>query len=820
MEAIIDAMWDFFYGMFVSLDSIIYKFAGYLYQIYMMVSSARIFKTETYEIFVSRIYAILGVVMLFVLAYSLLQSIVNPDNFSAKSDTSMGKIVTNTIISIVLIAIIPTIFNFMYEAQEILLTQNIIGKLILGRNSTASSSITVDFSNDQEVCDAINNLPNSTGNNSGCKKTYRSDDGAATSVKMAGNSIAVDIFSAFIYPYTTLSENNTSSIESSDNPIYSVTYNFQDLVDFGTNLKKGDKTNKDTEVFETIVAYNLCHNNPTNFAYGHAATKCADDVKVVTSDEDRSNKHMQYSSILQYAKSTGDFSGFKLISSGVNEQRVEYSWGISTIAGVFLIYIFASYCLDMGLRAAKLGFAQLVAPIPILARILPKQKSTFDSWVKFTMKAYFEVFLRIAIIFLGIFLITNLPSMDDLWDGSMLTTISIMSTKIPLLMKVSPSWGVLMFSRVIIIIGILMFIKQAPTLIHEALGINVNAGSLSIKSKLGNMFGVDQLKNSRALGFTSGAIGAGYMSAKNGGGFFRAAFKGGQEGMKSRGWQFNKQGQAMYRETTGDKFNGSLLPGSRRSLSGNINYQLDMNNRRLRNQQKENLENFRDEFESSTEFKNRMRQQTITLENGKKMTLENYEEEYQNSRNSIAQQASEIRHKAQQEAQEFKKNEAEAIAKRKEAFEKSAAYNNAMAIARGRAASMADFHTKTSEEQKAIMSQFLNEEISKNNSSEAQSYLKDLNRDIESEAHSIITEANNKAKELIKTEEAKAKETLENGRSKIIEATKKDIKSNPKSKAEQRYNDARNELKARGEFENDKNIRRALGEMFENKDNK
>ena len=93
------------------IDGLVYKIVGWLYQLYLVISDARIFTSDTFETFLTRIYAILGVAMLFVLAYSLLQSIVDPD----KNEISgAGKIISNTIISIILIAVVPTIFNFLY----------------------------------------------------------------------------------------------------------------------------------------------------------------------------------------------------------------------------------------------------------------------------------------------------------------------------------------------------------------------------------------------------------------------------------------------------------------------------------------------------------------------------------------------------------------------------------------------------------------------------------------------------------------------------------------------------------------------------------
>ena len=61
----------------------------------------------------------------------------------------------------------------------------------------------------------------------------------------------------------------------------------------------------------------------------------------------------------------------QMLDSTETKESVTYTFIISTIAGCFLIYIILSFCIDLGVRAAKLVFYQLIAPIPILMRLIP-----------------------------------------------------------------------------------------------------------------------------------------------------------------------------------------------------------------------------------------------------------------------------------------------------------------------------------------------------------------------------------------------------------------------------------------------------------------
>ena len=59
------------YNLLLMLDGAIYNLIDYLYDIFDFLAGRNIFSQDTYNDIVSRIYIILGVFMLFVLAYSI-----------------------------------------------------------------------------------------------------------------------------------------------------------------------------------------------------------------------------------------------------------------------------------------------------------------------------------------------------------------------------------------------------------------------------------------------------------------------------------------------------------------------------------------------------------------------------------------------------------------------------------------------------------------------------------------------------------------------------------------------------------------------------
>lgn len=828
------SVWNVLYGFLIFIDSVIYKTVGWLYQIYLMVADARIFTSDIFETFTQRIYAVLGVVMLFVLAYSLLQSIVDPD----KNDVGgTGKIITNTIISIILIAVIPTIFNFLYYAQGIIMGENTIGKLILGSYSTAANKLTINFSDD--ICEKIND---STGNEDGsCQKQYKTS-GNTTSLKYAGNSIAVDVFSAFFYPNIAQKSSeqsetiDTSSLDGTSQ-MYTKIYSKSMLEDEDTGDVDFNKESNDL-AFAYSYAYSVCSdtegiynsegdasnlkNTSDGYVYGQPAMDCANDVLAAHGMDFDDQEFITYKGVLNYAKSEGDYSGFKLLSHLIYNGDISYTWMISTIAGGFICYIFASYCIDMGLRAAKLGFAQLIAPVPILARIVPSQDSKFNKWVSFSLKSYYEVFLRIAVVFLGVFMITNLPDigtlLGGLWSDTSYTTISVMSLRMPLLLNVNASWGVINFARAIIIIGILMFIKDAPALINEALGISISTGSLNIRNKLKNMVGGERLAKgaSFAAGAATGAIGAGYMAKRSGGKFFSAALKGGHDGAKAGGWQFGKQGQQAYQDVTGDKYKGSFITGDR-SIGGIINSRYDDMNRVSKQTYKEQQNKIINDFEKDDDFKNSERFQDIyNKQLARDENKDRINEMNKNYQSAVTAANGEYQ-KALQQAADYKVNEAAAIKQRKEEFEKTGAYSKYMAIARGAARSEAGFANMNAKEQQKLIMEKFKEAAKADTSSDVQAFIKDISRDLDQEVKQMQDTAANelnaavkKAQKIRTAEAAVLKEDIEK---KVFT----EIQNNPRGSKEREYSSAKFGAKRRGDYEADRDARRALADLY--KDN-
>ena len=230
------------------------------------------------------------------------------------------------------------------------------------------------------------------------------------------------------------------------------------------------------------------------------------------------------------------------------KNKLEYNWLLQLISGVILVYVLINFCIDMAVRVVKLGYFQIIAPIPILTIMIPGQKKIFDNWMKQSIQTFLDVFLRIFIIFMGILLINMLPDLgDDLWTNSLSPT--------------HPN-----IARAFIMIGILIFMKQAPKLIADIFGISSGSFKLGIADKLGEMALVGNqaksLVNSTG-GAVTGALGAGWTSKRNGLGWKTGMKYGFSKGWKSKNpHQFNAMRQDFYKGAMqGEGKVGLLGPG-------------------------------------------------------------------------------------------------------------------------------------------------------------------------------------------------------------------------------------------------------------------
>lgn len=367
-----------------------YTVAAFGFKIFLILAEGQLIGSDSYQMLVNNIYAILGVVMLFIVAFMLLKLMINPEE--SKGATAIKKIVVNLITSIIGISLISPAFGFAYDVQKAVLDNNTIGKVFGGSFSKGNNDVTTG------AYDIVNG-----------------------------------VWLAFLTP-----------VEKS-----------------GTKCDKLDTYDKIKNCYESIRF-------------------------------DKTSMLITTQKVL----TNGSFSGYLNAPQALHDGDVSFDFIMSLIGGLLLVYISVSYCFDMGLRLVKLAFYQVIAPIPLLLRIIPdgKMSGVFGNWVKITVTCFMEVFVRILVLYFCVFLCGAITESDFL--SGVLSEHGIFTY---------------FFTKAFIFMGLITFMRQAPKLISEVTGIDSGNMKLGIKDKLaaGGAFTAGAIIGGGATAFARNAVNAG-----------------------------------------------------------------------------------------------------------------------------------------------------------------------------------------------------------------------------------------------------------------------------------------------------------------------
>lgn len=552
-------------GFLGALDGLIYRVVGLLFELFYSLANAQLLNNEMYEAISNKIYIFIGVIALFTLSFSLLKTLVEPDNVGKTTIKSFKTLIT----SIILLMLMPTIFQYAFSFQNAIMKDDVIGKIFQinidqtsGQNNNADSM--------HEMCNFEDGELKSF--NVGVEGVEAIPNEISVSKKQCeANYITMTVLEAFITPYD----------------------------------------------------YNVTNNSETPWS--------------------EARKYMIYTGNFKYVSTYVD----QMLDATENDKSVTYTFLISTIAGCFLIYVILSFCIDLGVRAAKLAFYQLIAPIPILMRLIPGKEGQFDKWTKSVISAFLEIFVRLIIINFIVFICSNI---FDIIDGS-------------------TSFGsVGIVGKAVLAIGLLLFAKQAPDLLKEAIGIDGTKLNLKIKDKLtgtpvvGKAFGAAYNTANKFKGAATGAAGAGWTALWNGGNVSDAMKYGSMSGLRKGGNQFNAQRQAAY-STLGFKGEAGWF-GKQTYLGKKAD---DVKDKYTDNYKDHILRKWINEYESGEKFQNSYNQKLFELRQQHSNTIQQLENKIAGNnelRNEEISSLSSIYGNERQKLQTMKQNAGEDLNKR------------------------------------------------------------------------------------------------------------------------------------------------------------
>ena len=348
-----------FYWLFSMIAQAVFTISSKILVLIDDLSKYNFFSQGTINDFTSKVYVIIGVLMLFKLVISAVQYIVNPDMFDDKSK-GLGAVLKKSIIVVILLAIVPSIFTFAMEIQGDVVEQ--IPKVIFGN------------------------------------RNY--------SVSEASENISMTIMSSFL------------------------------------NAKEGRTTSK---VLDSVADFSA------------VATDGCGSISLLPSS--------------WINAITGEWCNYDLMVL------------LSPIAGVFFAYILISLTIDVATRTIKLGIVQILAPIPITEYITDEKKMT--NWAKTSVQIYVDLFIRLAVIYLIIYIIQVV--MKDAFGSSgyesLRQGVSGATGRNPDALELG-------LIKIVIIGALLLFAKNAPKFITELLGLKgAGEGFNDMFKRAGGLFG-------------------------------------------------------------------------------------------------------------------------------------------------------------------------------------------------------------------------------------------------------------------------------------------------------------------------------------------
>lgn len=397
-----------------------------VYQVFFNVATVELFSNVTVRTIYYRCQMVIGIFMLFKFAVTILEGIVDPTRITDKKQGA-GKIITRIITSLVILALITPInipnpankweeqlknngiiFGALYSLQDRILTNNTLGKLILG--------------------------------------TLEDSDAKNNSVAEAGSQFAKSIVQSFIR----------------------------------YNLKSGTlDTPPDGREYEDVISNRVCTtDSDVEDKYNNGNTQ-----------EILSLVNLECS-----AQNGGNLSStLKKVFGGA-----QYVFAYSPIGGIcayIISIILIGFTVDIAIRAIKLAVLRLIAPIPIISHMNISAKESkgadsFSLWVKSLTTTYLDLFIRLAVLYFVLALIQQMIS-----PGGVRIKLG---AGLP---------GALAF--VFVVIGLLLFARQAPKFLQDALGLQGTMSNIGLSAILSGAGAI------RAGGTFSDMVSAGRNSIDN-----------------------------------------------------------------------------------------------------------------------------------------------------------------------------------------------------------------------------------------------------------------------------------------------------------------
>lgn len=389
----------------------IYFMMGGVYDILCQIADSTIISSTSILNFYKRVQLIIGIFMMFRLAITIIQGIIDPDKFT-DAKTGVGNIITKIITALAMLTLIVPLENIPNTVQLNSLEKRMKNDGILFGTLYELQHRLIDDDNHENV---LAKLVLGTQNKSDLDST--------------GQNLSSIVLRAFFTPNLREGSDKEDFINHKTGK-YKHDYLY-------CNVYDGQKAFKDGKEYEI-----------TDFSYAGEVSKAYKkyyDKKTTSTD------------LLNMINQGCDSEYIDL--SGYDAYAFNFNWFAGLIVGLLFLVVLVMLCIEVAKRAIKLAILRLISPIPIISYMNPG--STFENgpmgaWIKTTAKTYAELFINLLVIYFAIFVIQEIENNNGL--------------------SFSGSAGI--FAKIFVYIGLILFAKDAPKFMKQALGIKDEGGGL------------------------------------------------------------------------------------------------------------------------------------------------------------------------------------------------------------------------------------------------------------------------------------------------------------------------------------------------------
>ncbi len=474
----------------------LYTFAADIYAFIIKLAGTEIMDSNTIKTYAGSISVLVGVFMLFRVAITLLSYLVDPEAIDDKKVGS-SSLITGIVITMAMLLTYQLAFKALRTIQQAILNpkdgSNILVQLFSGnvgvKEKEYINGANCYYSNGQLSGGESYDIMISLVNNS-----------LETTIYTRGNvvqalGITYDKAASYMIVYDKYKQ-DVSDKWYKANTITQVNFDNDNLTSI-TGTSASDVVIHSCPQYVSVERSSIFgyHATLSDSSSGGSTVAALDNSKTTKKAyQNDSGRIMAGSLLFSFISCSGnDCDGF---AQHVSENNIEKTYDdviekdllgaykfkdgvnfkgfLALIFGIVLILFLVTSTADVAVRAVKLIVLEIFAPIPIIAYSDPKLRNTFDSWIKIVGATYVDIFIRIIIISVCNFLIANIKIQT--FENSI---------------------------RIVFIIGILLFIKEAPQFVCDALGIKAKGlGNFTLNP-------VDKLKQVPVVGSAVNAASSG-----------------------------------------------------------------------------------------------------------------------------------------------------------------------------------------------------------------------------------------------------------------------------------------------------------------------